>query len=539
MQRIAHVEQFPFYCGPFGLVGSSLNNPNRLFRGHNSAKFAVPNAKPTLRMAGFVLCLLFCGCQTAAKQHLAGIARFDEGKPQQAAEALTLAAEKRGAELEIIAVDRGIAALMAGDAATSETLLRKTRQQMDFLSQKDVREQTQAVLTDDKAIAWAGREFEQRMVDNLLVLSSLMNDRGDAFAYATQVMNNVADEAGVLAEDSAGGEVVAVSHSDSTVPGPTVPGPTVPSPAVPSPSVLPAAPPPPPRLAANALSAYLSAVVHSENAMDSDVTNRALQQVAYWQSDSVAVTSAQPVQNPVVMTGFGTQTSKGYGTVHVIVFAGRVTNWTSETAAPTSAALLLADQILSAVGDHSVPPTIAPVKIARPVHRGRVHPFSTEVRFPGTDVKGRRLTAKTIVDLNQVAWASYQHNRDQQLARAVARRIVKKGAVYAAKDQLAIAGDSGADFLLNLGGIAWEAMEKADTRHVHLLPERIEVAQASLPAGDHVVEIGSSTPPAYRSFANSASTQTVRVHVEDGRNTFILCFRPSDKSGEQVIVTSK
>ncbi|APZ96820.1 hypothetical protein [Fuerstiella marisgermanici] len=483
-----------------------------------------------LHVAGLALCVFFCGCQTAAKQQLAAIARFDEGKPQQAVEALTLAAEKRGAELEIIAVDRGIAALMAGDAASSETLLRKTREQMDFLRQKDVREQTQAVLTDDKAIAWAGREFEQRMVDNLLVLSSLMNDRGDAFAYATQVMNHVADEGATLAENSTGGEVVAVSHSDSTAPTATVP----------SSSVLPATPPPPPeRLAANALSAYLSAVVHSENAMDSDVTNRALQQVAYWQPDAVAVSATQQLQNPVVMTEFGTQTSKGHGTVHVIVFAGRVTNWTSETAAPTSAALLLADQILSAVGDHSVPPTIAPVKIARPVHRGRLHPFSTEVRFPGPDEKGMRLTAKTIVDLNQVAWASYEHNRDQQLARAVARRIVKKGAVYAAKDQLAITGDSGADLLLNLGGIAWEALEKADTRHVHLLPERIEVAQASLPAGDHDVEIGSSTILAFRHLPTSASTQTVRVHVEDGRNTFILCFRPSDKSGEQVIVTSK
>ena len=472
-------------------------------------------------MLALTLCLVAGGCQSAAKQHLAAVARFDACEPAQAVEALTLASEKRGAETEILAVDRSIAALMAGDAATAETLLRQTRQQMDFLRQKDLREQTQSVLTDDKAIAWAGREFEQRMVDNLLVLASLMNDRGDSYAYASQVMDLVAAEHADLKSERSGPDVVAVAHSEH-----------------PQQDELPA---PPRRLAGNAFSAYLSAVVNSEHAMNADLTDRTLQQVAYWKPKSADLNTPSQ-QN--IRAGFGTQAAKGHGTVHVIIFSGRITDWESETAAPTSAALLLADQILSAIGDHTLPPTVAPVKIARPVRRKATGSSGAQLRFPPTagefDVlESTYVSPSTLVDLNAVAWASYHHNRDEQLARAVARRIVKKGAVYAAKDQLAIANDSGADLLMNLGGMAWEALERADRRHVRLLPQTIEAVQAELPVGFHEIEIRYGIPSKALLVPPIVRGRTVNVDVQDGRNTFVLCFRPCGDPDEWKIVTSK
>ncbi len=210
-----------------------------------------------------------------------------------------------------------------------------------------------------------------------------------------------------------------------------------------------------------------------------------------------------------------------------------------ETAAPTSAALLIADQILSANSDHSVPPTVAPVQIARPGREFSSHPFTTAVRISSAVPAAEWQASRSLVDLNRAAWDSYQHDRDQQLARAVARRIVKKGAVYAAKDQLAIAGDSGADLLLNLGGMAWEALEKPDTRHVHFLPERVEVLQAVLPVGEHVLEVGAMTCHGPTQPRDALGVQAVSIRVDDGRNTFVLCFRPSDQCSDMTIVTSK
>ena len=118
----------------------------------------------------------------------------------------------------------------------------------------------------------------------------------------------------------------------------------------------------------------------------------------------------------------------------------------------------------------------------------------------------------------------------------MARRIIKKGAVYAAKDQLSVNSDTGLDLVLNLGGMAWEAMEKPDTRHIDLLPERIETIQMELPVGEHTVRIASE-----RRGVGATSTehaQVVNASIENGRNTIILCFRPSDERGDMVIVDS-
>jgi uncharacterized protein len=444
--------------------------------------------------------LLNSGCRTADRHQLAAIARVDRGTPEAALVELDKAAEARGADTEVIAIDRALTLLMTGKPTESEGAFRESRKRLDFLRQKDLREQTTAMITDDKAVAWAGREFEQRMVDNLLILSSLMGNQQDAFAYAAQTTEKLAADRQELTASKTEPEVVAVGHSEEDQEA------TVPL-----------------RFAVNAFSAYLQAAVRSENPMDADITQRAIRQVGYWSSTSgdVAVGKLSSIRN----ASFGTNSKQGNGVVHVITFAGRITDWLPERAAPTSAALLIADRILSAVGDHTLPPTVAPVQIARPATTVSTHPLTTVARLTldgQTSVRSR-----VLVDLNQAAWDSYDADRNEQIARAVSRRIVKKGAVYAAKDQLSVAGGTGADLLLNLGGIAWEALEKPDTRHLHLLPERIEIVQMELPAGDHTLDV-SSVATVGKSLTPPPGTdwQQVPVRVEDGRNTFVLCFRP-------------
>lgn len=462
------------------------------------------------------ICLWLVGCQSAARRQLAGVARFEAGEPTAAMAEFDEAAESRGAEAEIIAVDRAIAALMAGDVETSESELRKTRRQMEFLAQKDAVEQTRSVLTDDKSLAWSGREFERRMVDNLLVFASLLGNRQDAFAYSTQVMEQVAQDRQQLQ------------------PAPSLP--SEPAASQPAPKTA-MSQPPGPRHAANAFAAYLSAGVRSEHMMDSDLTDRAIQQVGFWRSGGTLKTGYSDVT--AVTAGFGTQTRRQHGTLHVVTFAGRITDWTAETAAPTSGALLIADRILSAVGDHTLPPTVAPVLIARPKIRTSQHPFTTAIRIQSPGVPPALRTSATLVDLNAAAWDSYQHDRNEQIARAVARRIIKKGAVYTAKNQLSVNSDTGVDVLLNLGGVLWEAMEKPDTRHIDLLPERIETVQLELPVGTHTVEVASILRSSAHAASFGSPAKAVEVSIDDGRNTFVVCFRPSDQSRELHIVTSQ
>ena len=443
--------------------------------------------------------LLNSGCKTAARYQLAAIASVDNGTLAAALAEFDKAAEARGANTEVIAIDRALTLLMTGKPTDSEGAFRESRKRLNFLRQKDLREQTTAMITDDKAVAWSGREFEQRMVDNLLIISSLLGNQQDAFAYAAQTTEKLAADRQQLTALMTEPEVIAVGHSEENREA------TAPS-----------------RFAANALSAYLHAAIRSENPMDADVTQRAIQQVGYWSSSGDA-TGSKP--SLIINASFGTNSKQGNGVVHIITFAGRITDWLPERAAPTSAALLMADQILSAVSDHTLPPTVAPVQIARPATTVSTHPLTTVARLTldgQTSVRSR-----VLVDLNQAAWDSYDADHNEQIARAVSRRIVKKGAVYAAKDQLSVAGGTGADLLLNLGGIAWEALEKPDTRHLHLLPERIEIVQLELPEGDHTLEV-SSVATVGKSLAPPPGTewQRVPVRVEDGRNTFVLCFRP-------------
>lgn len=449
-------------------------------------------------MLAFGLIASISGCHSGVKHQLTAVSHFDAGAPVAAIAAFDKAAEDRRAEHEIIAADRAIAALMAGDPAACEGPLRKTRDQLDFLRQTDVRERTKAIVTDDKAIAWSGREFEQRMVDDLLILSSLMGNRQDAYAYANQAMEHVfEDRSTLIASPTNGTSVTTVGHSElpEQAPGP--------------------------RYSANAFAAYLHAGIRSENPMDQDMTTTAIRQVGYWN------------QKPNTATDFGTLCPKGHGVVHVITFVGRVTDWTTEHSAPTTAALLLADQILSAVGDHSLPPTVAPVVIAKPVATFSPQPFVTRARVVGQQ-PSEEIISSTLVDLNKAAHDSYVANRDQQIARAVARRVVKKAAIYAAKDQLSAAGGSGADIALSLGGIAWEAMEKADTRHLQLLPARIEVLQLTLPAGRHELELCSAIAGDHR---GGNAEARFSVTVDDGRNTLVLCFRPNQKLAGTILTS--
>ena len=452
-----------------------------------------------LCLACIAVVSMVAGCQSAAQHQLTALSAFDNGDFQASVTALDAAAEERGSEQELIAVDHAIAQMLSGNARYGETELRQARSRLDYLKQKDLKEQTQAVFTDDQAVSWTPRDYERRMIDSLLVLASLQHGGEDSFAYSSQAMETVHQDLQSLqaAESERQDAEQDASEADELI--------------VPN------------RFSVNALSAYLHAAVNSEQAMNSDLTDRSIRAVSFWHRGSDS--------SDLLTAGFGTQTGKRHGTVHVITLHGRVTDWQPETAVPTSAALLVAGEILSSTGDHTVPPNVAPVQIARPIHEAFTSRIQTRISWDN----GSNLVQQTghqLVDLNAAAFDSYQQSRDDQIARAVARRIVKKASVYAAKDSLGVGSNSGLDVVINLGGMAWEALEKPDTRHISLLPASVEVVQLEVPVGSQEVHLD----PVWNDGALAGERVTVDVEVEDGRNSYVICVCPPQQPDRLIVL---
>ena len=484
-----------------------IEQSNDCIKPQNETAASVSTMSPCALWAILVSAAFLTGCQSTATLQQAATAHFDAGHPQQAIKALTDANNKRQSETEILQADLAIAELMAGNAKQTERQLKQVQEELDYLLQKDLKEQTLAVLSDSRSIAYSGRDFENGMIRNLLTLSSMVSDRHDTFAFASQAMEVVTAD---LQQQS-------LIHQTAEQPTEQHPGshPSI-SPTVTVSHQANASPRGnlEPRKSTHSLAAYLHALVHSESALDRKLTQDSVQQIDYWSTEL----------NKPPSPAFGTLTAKQHGSLHVITLTDRVTDWIPENALPSSAALLLADQILSATGKYSLPPTVAPVKIAKPARQKCINPFVTSVQIANHTPM---LHSQPLIDLNHAAWDSYEADRDKQLATAIARRIVKKGAIYATKDQLSVQGGSEIDAVLNITGVIWESLEKADTRHVSLLPGRIEVVNTALPVGQHSVQLSAVSMQGKSNGANQAASAAVSVPVtiQDGRNTVILCFR--------------
>src|SRR5262249_39356305 len=145
----------------------------------------------------------------------------------------------------------------------------------------------------------------------------------------------------------------------------------------------------------------------------------------------------------------------------------------------SSAALLIADRLLTAAGKYSLPPTLAPIKIPRVV---RPSNLIANVAV-GADGRSAGRT-ETITDVGLMASGQCEALMPETLARAVVRRVVKKGIIYGAKEATGSDKTQIASLALNVAGVAWEATESADTRCWGLLPDKIQVLRLELPAGD-------------------------------------------------------
>ena len=101
------------------------------------------------------------GCRTTTSPLHSAVSRFDSGQTSDALKQLQLADERDDAEAELIALDRAVVQLMAGQPVAAESELRVARKQLDYLAQRDAKESALSVVTDDHAVAWSGREYER------------------------------------------------------------------------------------------------------------------------------------------------------------------------------------------------------------------------------------------------------------------------------------------------------------------------------------------------------------------------------------------
>jgi hypothetical protein len=115
----------------------------------------------------------------------------------------------------------------------------------------------------------------------------------------------------------------------------------------------------------------------------------------------------------------------------------------------------------------------------------------------------------------------------------VARRVVKKASIYAAKDQLA-ATTPLASLAMDAAGVAWEATESADTRCWGLLPREIQVLRVEVPVGRHQLQL---TPVLDSRSMTKGVTE--KVEITAGRNTYVLCYFPDTHPIGELLISQR
>ena len=428
----------------------------------------------SLRAICLVGLLVLAGCRTYADRLHEVRGLFYAGQLDAASAALDRHLQKGGPRADVLKLDRAVVELCAGRPRQAERMLREVRDSLDYLEQASLAETALAAMTDDTNAAYAGEDYEKILLRVFLALANLMGDGGDATAYALQV-----------------GDVqqrIIQAGADQTGENPKLAYQRV------------------------ALGAYLYGALCEETHANYDDVLRSAATVLEWEpSFAFGPGDLQRAQS-------GRHSAAGHGVLYVLALAGRGPRKEEAEEMPSTAALLIADRVLSATGKHTLPPTIAPLKVPKLV----VSPWV----FRGVEVSvgGRPAgTTATITDVGRLAAGQYEAIYPRVLARAIVRRTLKKGVLYAGKEALGVVNDSLGNAAMDLSGIVWEATESADTRCWGLLPDRIQVLRLELPAGEH--EIG-LCPVGGR--YGGGLRHAAKVEIADGRNTYLVANVPDD-----------
>ena len=428
---------------------------------------------------GVLLVLLAAGCATHADRLGEVRSAYYSGNLGQARVKIDEGIEKSRRDADVLKLDKATALLTEGRAAEAEALFRETRDRFEEKEGRDVREGVVSMLTDDQRLAYAGEDYEKVVLRFYLAMANLMHDGSDAAAYALQV--NQKQQQIVEAAKPADGKNIKEGYK------------------------------------LVAAGAYLHAALREETHTNYDDAARSLELVAKWQPDFA------PAKSDLERVKTGRHSQPGNGVVYVFTMVGRGP-YKEERIEPVSTiSVLIADRILSAVGRQSLPPNVAPIKVPRVVQSPNA------VASVAVAVGGRPAgQTQTLTDVGQMAAEQCEAVLPETIARAVVRRAVKKGVIYAAKEVIGTNKSQLTSIALDVVGVVWEATEAADTRCWGLLPDKIQVLRIELPAGNHQLTL----QPAG---ATTAGGDTVNVAVENGRNTYVLAHYPGPRLVGQIV----
>ena len=422
------------------------------------------------------------GCSTHAKRIALPRNLFYDGQLQACRESLEKLSKTNRHDRDVVNLDLAVVDLLSGQAKQAETRLKDVRDRFDHLEQDSFAEKTVSMWTDDQVRSYSGEDYEKILLRVFLALSNLMQDGIDAESYTLQIQDKHEQLADQF-ESSSG------KKKDEYTPLP--------------------------------LGFYMRGMLREATHHDYD---DALRNYAI---ASNLLPNSEPLQWDLARVRSGVHSQPGHGVVYVFAMVGRGPYKVEVAEQPTSAALLIADQIISAVGPYKLPPTIAPIKIPDIV----VPP--TDVDSVGVQINAQRIgPTSSLANIEQLAISTYQANRNSIVARAVARRVIKKATIVAAKGSMDKGGLPAIG--MDLAGIAWEASEAADTRCWGLLPRDIQVLRVEVPTGDHQLQLS----PLSGSRPVGPSQQT-SVRVIDGQNTYVICWFPDARSVSQIMCSNR
>ena len=425
-----------------------------------------------------LLCFALAGCATHFDRVQPIRTAFFDGNIATADELLEKQLKKRKGERDVLLLDKAVIELAAGRPKDAERLLRQVRDRFDDLEGIDAAKEVASMLSDDKVRAYAGEDYEKILIRAMLSISNLMSDGGDAGAYALQMVDK---QQQIM-------QAVEDKYKEDN-----------------QPAVL--------AYKQVALGPYIRGMLAEESPLTLNDAVRARVQVMKWEP------SFRDAQSDLKRCEYEVPMHPGHGALYVFALVGRGPIKQETVEIPTQAALLIADRIFDAFGKRNVTPTLAPVKIPQVVNFVPVADC-VSIHIDG-QVVGR---TATLVDIGELAVRQQQAHYPEIIGRAVARRVIKKGILYAAEEVTNVEKGSMLSLAVMAAGVAWEASESADTRCWGLLPDTIQVFRIELPVGEHSITLR----PSQRQGDFGTPAQT-KVTIRDGRHTYLLGNLPTSQ----------
>lgn len=432
--------------------------------------------------------LALAGCATHFDRVQPIRMAFFDGNLAAADEHVEKLLKKRRGERDVLLLDKSIIELAAGRPKEAERLLRQVRDHFDELEDFDGTKAVASMLTDDNARAYAGEDYEKVLVRAMLSISNLMSDGGDAGAYALQMVDKQQQIIQTVEEKFKEQDQSAVLAFKQVALGP-----------------------------------YIRGMLAEESPLTLNDAVRAHVQVAKWEPNfRDAKVDIQRCEHEVPM-------HPGNGALYVFALVGRGPIKQEAIEPVTQVELLIADRLFDAFANRNIPPTFAPVKVPQVVN------FVPVADCVSVQVSGKQIgRTATIVDIGEMAVRQQKALYPQILARAVARRVVKKGVIYGLEEAAKVQKDSWTSLAVMAAGVAWEASETADTRCWGLLPDTIQVFRAELPAGEHTITLR----PSQRS-GDFGIPATAKVTIREGRHTYLLGNLPTSQFVGQLLTAPR